>query len=68
MRGETTVHPPALTQAQRLAKALKACRARYKTKKAKPKRLACERSAKKKYAPKPVAKKKSTKRSTRGGR
>jgi len=63
VRGETTVHPPALTRAQQLAKALAGCRARYKTKKARPKRAACERTAKKRYATKSAPKKKRAKSS-----
>jgi len=68
VRGETTVHPPALSRAQRLAKALAVCRARYKTRKAKPKRLACERNARKRYGPKPAPKKSGAKSSIRGKR
>jgi hypothetical protein len=52
-----------LTRAQKLAKALKQCRTKYKAKSKKSKRLACEKQARKKYGPihkakKPPAKKK----------
>ncbi|MGO8904622.1 MAG: hypothetical protein ACLQMH_03245 [Solirubrobacteraceae bacterium] len=53
--------PKPLTNAQKLSKALKAC----KKDKSKSKRLACERSARKKYAPPQGKAKKSAKR---GGR
>jgi hypothetical protein len=49
-----------LTRAQKLAKALKACRTKYKSKSKKSKRLACEKQARKKYGPLP--KKKSSKK------
>ena len=47
-----------LTRAQLLAKALKACRTKYKAKSKKSKRVACEKAARKKYGSK--AKKAST--------
>jgi hypothetical protein len=40
-----------LTRAQKLTKALKACRTKYKSKAKKSKRVACEKQARKKYAP-----------------
>jgi hypothetical protein len=49
-----------LTRAQLLAKALKACRTKYKKKKSK--RLACEKQAHKKYGPKAKPKKKKSKK------
>lgn len=48
-----------LSRAQMLAKALKACRTKYKKKKSK--RLACEKQAHKKYGPKPKPKPKNKK-------
>ena len=61
--------PPAttkpLTRAQKLAKALKSCRTKYKQKSKKSKRLACEKQAKKKYGP---AGKNAKKSSTGSGR
>ncbi len=47
----------------KLAKALKACRTKYKAKSKKKKRLACEKAARKKYGPKKRPKKKARKRS-----
>jgi hypothetical protein len=49
-----------LTRAQKLAKALKACRTKYKSKAKKSKRVSCEKQARKKYGPlkKKTAKKK----------
>jgi hypothetical protein len=49
-----------LTRAQKLAKALKACRTKYKSNGKKSKRIACEKQAHKKYGPlkKKAAKKK----------
>ena len=47
VKGSTTKK---LTRAQLLAKALKACRTKYKKKKSK--RVACEKQARKKYGPK----------------
>jgi hypothetical protein len=49
-----------LSRAQMLAKALKACRTKYKKKKSK--RLTCEKQAHKKYGPKPKPKKKTKKK------
>jgi hypothetical protein len=49
-----------LTRAQKLVKALKACRTKYKSKSKKSKRLACEKQARKKYGPLP--KKRSSKK------
>jgi hypothetical protein len=49
-----------LTRAQKLAKALRACRTKYKSKSKKSKRLACEKQARKKYGP--LTKKKSSKK------
>ncbi len=40
-----------LTKAQLLAKALKACKSKYKAKSKKSKRVACEKAARKKYGP-----------------
>jgi hypothetical protein len=51
-----------LTKAQLLAKALKACKTKYK--KHKSKRLACEKRAHKKY-PTKTAKKKASKKATK---
>jgi hypothetical protein len=51
-----------LTRAQKLAKALKACRTKYKSKSKKRKRLACEKQARKKYGP---LKKKSSKKKSK---
>jgi hypothetical protein len=48
----TTTSPKALTKAQKLAKALKAC----KREKTKSKRAACERTAKARFSPKPKKK------------
>lgn len=45
-----------LTNAQKLAKALSACRATYKARRMKTKRLACERRARKKYRTKQAGK------------
>ena len=56
--GPTTRKP--LTRAQKLTKALKSCRTKYKQKSKKGKRIACEKQAKKKYGPiKPSATKSS---------
>jgi DNA-binding beta-propeller fold protein YncE len=46
--------PKPLTRAQKLAKALKTCRAKYK--KQKSRRAACEKQARRKYGPKPKSK------------
>ena len=51
------VLPFKATKAELLAKALKACKTKYKGKKKKSKRLACEKQARKKYGPKAKAKK-----------
>ncbi len=56
--GPTTTKP--LTRAQKLTKALKSCRTKYKQKSKESKRTACEKQAKKKYGPiKPSATKSS---------
>ena len=52
-----------LTNAQLLAKALAACKAKYHTKKTKSKRVQCEKQARKRYAPKP---KKAGHKATKG--
>jgi DNA-binding beta-propeller fold protein YncE len=52
-RGSKASTPPhKITRAERLAKALKACRTKYKGKAKKHKRAACERKARKKYGAK----------------
>jgi hypothetical protein len=51
-----------LTRAQKLAKALKACRTRYKSKAKKSKRISCEKQAHKKYGKKKASKKKASKK------
>lgn len=53
-----------LTRAQKLAKALKACKTKYKAKSKKAKRASCERQARKTYGPK-KAKKKAKKSSAK---
>jgi hypothetical protein len=55
-----------LTRAQLLARALKACRTKYKGKKHKRKRVACEKQARKKYGPKSKAKSKKGKKAAVG--
>jgi len=55
--------PKPLTNAQKLAKALKTCKSKPKKK-----RAGCESSARKKYAPKAKAKKARAKKTDRGGR
>ncbi len=50
-------HTTKPTRAQQLAKALKTCRTKYKTKKTKRKRIACEKTARKHYGPKKPSKK-----------
>ncbi|HTR73209.1 MAG TPA: hypothetical protein VMG80_06385, partial [Solirubrobacteraceae bacterium] len=52
----------ALTRAQLLTKAMKACKAKYRH--SKHKRVACERQARKRYGPKKAAKKAKAKRKT----
>jgi DNA-binding beta-propeller fold protein YncE len=52
--------PKPLTKAQKLAKALKSCKKKYKH--AKKKRVACEKQAKKKYGPKKASKHKTGKK------
>ncbi len=53
-----------LSRAQKLAKALTACRSKDKGKAKKSKRIACEKQARKKYGPLPKKTKKSTKKKT----
>ena len=63
--------PKPLTRAQKLAKALKSCRSKYKGKSKKKKRVACEKQARKKYGAKKSSKGKKAKRAgsrRRGGR
>jgi hypothetical protein len=50
------------TKRQLLAKALKACRTKYKAKSKKSKRVACEKAAHKKYGPKAKKTKKKKKK------
>jgi WD40-like Beta Propeller Repeat len=68
--GKTESKPPPkpkpLTRAQKLAKALKQCRTKYKAKSKKSKRLTCEKQARKKYGPpKPKAGKSSSRGTSR---
>jgi hypothetical protein len=60
------VLPFKATKAELLAKALKACKTKYKGKKKKSKRLACEKQAHKRYGPKAKAKKKTGKKAAVG--
>ncbi len=62
--GCSGVKPFKITKAEELAKALKACRTKYKAKSKKRKRLACEKAARKKYGAKASkgSKKKSEKK------
>ncbi|MGD1057019.1 MAG: hypothetical protein ABR992_06330 [Solirubrobacteraceae bacterium] len=53
-----------LSRAQKLAKALTACRSKYKGKAKKSKRIVCEKQARKKYGPLPKKAKKSAKKKT----
>jgi hypothetical protein len=53
-----------LSRSQKLTKALKACRTKYKSKAKKPKRLACEKQARKKYGPLKKTSKKTTSKKT----
>jgi hypothetical protein len=60
-----------LSRSQKLAKALKACRTKYKSKAKKTKRIACEKQARKKYGPlkkkaskKTISKKATSKKAT----
>ncbi len=62
----TTVAPKPPTRAQKLAKALKSCRSKYKAKSKKKKRVACEKRARKSFGAKKTAKGKKAKRSRHG--
>jgi hypothetical protein len=64
----TKVKTKVLTRAQKLAKALKACRTKYKAKSKKAKRIKCEKQARKKYGPLHKTKKKAKKSSSRNGK
>ncbi len=55
--------PKPLTEKQKLAKALKACKTKPKKK-----RAGCEKAARKKYGPKPKAKKAKAKKSRKGAK
>ena len=57
----TVVKPKPLTRAEKLAKALKAC----KKDKSRKKRVACERQARRKYGPKKAKAKKKAKKAKR---
>jgi DNA-binding beta-propeller fold protein YncE len=61
---QTSAKPKPLTRAQKLTKALKTCRARYK--KSKRKRVVCERQARRSYGPHKPAKK--AKQPTKSGK
>jgi hypothetical protein len=61
---KTKVAPKPPTRAQKLAKALKSCRSKYKAKSKKKQRLACEKQARKKYGAKKSSKGKKAKRAS----
>lgn len=58
---------PKITKAEELAKALKACQAKYKGSRHKAKRLSCEKTARKKYGPPAKKASKGKKSSVKGG-
>jgi hypothetical protein len=63
---KVTVPPKRLTRAQLLARALKVCRTKFKAKRKKKQRAACEARARKKYGH--AAKHKKSKKASRGSR